>query len=136
MEATRTTPFQIVVYGKSGCQKCAVLNQRIDKLLEKDEWSDFRKIYIDVLSEDGLIEFCNAECINPQRIPAFIIRQFDEETGNYEYVLNPNPGTHDPVTGTFALYTYLGIQTDYATTGTITPKMIQQILTTARRVCA
>ena len=36
--------YQIKVFGKDGCDKCHVLNQRIDQLLSKgDDWSDFDK---------------------------------------------------------------------------------------------
>ncbi len=127
-------PYEIVVFGKEGCQKCHALNQRIDKLLKKEEFASFTKTYVDVLTEEGLIEFCNTECINPQRIPAMTVRKYSSETGLYEYIENPQPGREDAVCGSFKLYTYLGVQTDYSSTGTITPKMVKSILESAQAV--
>jgi len=126
-------PYQIVIFGKAGCEKCKMLNKRVDKILENSEWQDFKKVYLDIMTEDGLIEFCNAECINPQRIPAFTVKKFDPERERYEFIMNKNPGSHDVVYGSTKLYTYLGIQTDYSSTGTITPKMIQHILLEAKK---
>ncbi len=125
-------PYKIVVFGKEGCQKCHTLNQRIDKMLTRDEWKDFSKAYVDVLTEQGLIEFCNTECINPQRIPAMTVQRLNKETNTYEYIPNPHHNSVDEACGSFKLYTYLGVQTDYTTTGTITPKMIKSILTSAQ----
>lgn len=123
--------FQIVIFGKEGCTKCHSLNKRIDKLLERPQWERFSKHYHDILTEDGLVEFCSTECINPQRIPAMVVKQLDPETGAYEYLLNPSPGETDRICRQSRLHTILGVQTDYSSTGTITPKMISHILTTA-----
>ena len=101
-------------------------------MLKKEEWQDFSKSYVEVLTEQGLIEFCNMECINPQRIPAMTVQRLVPETHTYEYILNPHHKAVDDACGSFKLYTYLGLQTDYTTTGTITPKMITSILTSAR----
>ncbi len=108
-----------------------MLNKRVEKILKKKQWQDFHKVYHDIMTEDGLIDFANAECINPQRIPAFVIKKFNEERNRYEYLANEIPGKYDAVCGGSKLYTYLGVQTDYSTTGTITPKMIQHVLTEA-----
>jgi hypothetical protein len=125
---------QIVLFGKAGCDKCALLNKRVDKLLQKPEWKRFVKIYHDIMTEDGLIDFCNAECINPQRIPALAVRKLDADSGEYHYVANDKPGSRDAVCGSSKLYTYLGLQTDYSGNGTITPQMISHILEEAVRI--
>ncbi len=125
-------PYQIVIFGKAGCPKCHALNQRIDKMLKKGEWTEFSKSYHDILTESGLVEFCNVECINPQRIPAMIVKKYNISTKEYEYIFTPTPRIVDTVCRNFKLYTYLGVQTDYTTTGTITPKMIRHILETAK----
>ena len=65
--------FVVKVFGKDGCDKCKVLNRRLDTLLAQKEWADFEKQYCDVETEDGLVDFCNVECINPQRIPAMVV---------------------------------------------------------------
>ena len=129
--------FEIRVFGKKGCPKCTTLNKRLDSLLSKDEWGHFEKKYFDVQTEDGLIEFCNAECINPQRIPAFVVAKKNgrEARGNdsAELILNPEPEKVDEVCRDAKLYVYLGLQTDYTDSGqgVITPKMIKSVLTEA-----
>lgn len=123
--------LRIVVFGKAGCDKCKVLNRRIDALLEKDEWkARFEKAYMDVETEDGIVAFCRSECVNPQRIPAFVIQQFNEQTGRYEPVADPAPGTRRDATGSSQLYQFLGLQTDYseAGKGVLTPKMISSVM--------
>jgi hypothetical protein len=125
--------YQVHVFGKKGCDKCAILNQRLDKLLAEDSWSDFEKCYNDVETSDGIIRFCEAECINPQRIPAMIVLQ-KEEDGAYVPVPNPTPGKADKVYKKSKLYQFLGLQTDYtdAGKGVISPKMIKSCLEEAR----
>lgn len=129
--------FEIRVFGKKGCPKCKTLNKRLDSLLSKGEWGDFEKIYFDVQTEDGLIEFCNAECINPQRIPAFVVAKKNGLDANSndsaELIPNPAPEKYDDVCKDSKLYVYLGLQTDYTDSGqgVITPKMIKSVLTEA-----
>lgn len=127
--------YCIRVFGKAGCNKCAVLNQRLDKLLEKEAWSDFTKQYCDVETEDGMLLFCEAECINPQRIPALLVTRRNDTTGTYEPVDNPVPGGADPVCKKSRLYHFLGLQTDYSDEGrgVLTPKMITTVLSEARK---
>jgi hypothetical protein len=126
--------FQVMIFGKAGCDKCAVLEKRVDGLLKKPEWEEFEKVKMDVESEDGLVEFCQCECVNPQRIPAFVIKRWDEETGRYELVRNANPQPRDEVCGNSILYTFTGVQTDYTDEGKgiISPKMIKSVLEQAR----
>ena len=128
--------FKIRVFGKAGCDKCKVLNQRIDSLLEKPEWADFQKEYFDVETEEGLVSFAQSECLNPQRIPAFIVARLNEENGRAELMMNPNPGAMDELCKKSRLYTWLGLQTDYSDTGrgVISSSMITSILEQARRV--
>lgn len=128
--------YRIDLFGKAGCAKCKVLGQRLDKLLEKDEWKDIEKKYYDVETEEGIITFCEAECINPQRIPAIMLKKQDETTGEYVPVINLMPGREDTVYGNSKLYQYLGLQTDYSDEGkgVISPKMITKVLEEAGAV--
>jgi len=128
------TPFRIQVFGKPGCDKCSVLNQRLDRMLAKDEWQDFDKQYCDVETEEGMIAFSEAECVNPQRLPAMVVRRAMGDGNSYELVDNPMPGTVDEVCGKSHLYQYVGLQTDYSSQGrgVITPRMIETVLGTAR----
>jgi len=121
--------YKIWVFGKAGCDKCKVLNQRIDKLLADPQWQDFGKAYFDVETEDGLVRFCTSECINPQRIPAFVVAKKDADSGQYKALVNPTPDVKDPLCQNSRLHSLLGLQTDYNSGGgLITPKMISTIL--------
>ena len=125
-------PFRIQIFGKAGCAKCSVLKQRLDKLLEKPEWQDFEKEYHDLGTEEGLVAFSEAECINPQRIPAVLLTRLNSATGTYDPVPNNHPGAKDSDFGKSRLFQYLGLQTDYSGDGLLTPPMITWVLNEAR----
>lgn len=127
-------PYKIKVFGKPGCAKCKTLNQRLDKLLATDPWSDFDKEYCDVDTVEGLVDFASAECINPQRIPALLVLRKEEASEQYAPVPSRNPQPVDPICGKSKLYQYVGLQTDYtpAGKGIISPKMITAVLEEAR----
>ncbi len=128
-----SNPLRVLVFGKAGCPKCTLLNQRLDKLLEKDEWSGFEKAYADVETEEGLIAFAEAECLNPQRIPAMLVMRFNEDMQDYEPVPNPSVGTAPAFFKNTRLHQHLGLQTDYTDVGkgTLSPKMITSCLSEA-----
>lgn len=126
--------FQIQVFGKPGCPKCTTLKGRIDRMLAKKEWSDFTRVEHDLHTEQGLVEFCLLECINPQRIPAFVVGRYDETASKYVPLMNPDPDQPDPVCGNAKLYTYLGLQTDYSGDGILKPKMITAVLRQAQQM--
>jgi hypothetical protein len=127
----KNKPFQIKVFGKEGCAKCHTLNQRLDKLLAKEQYADFEKKYCDVETIPGLVEFSEAECINPSRIPAMLVCAWDEQEGEYVPISTKNPGVKDSVCKKSKLYQYVGLQTDYSGNGVIAPKMIQAVLSEA-----
>ena len=123
-------PLMVHVFGKKTCAKCAMLNKRLDELLSKDAYSGkFVKVYNDLETEDGLVNFCLAQCLNPNRVPGMVVARMDDN-GKSEYIPNPDPDTLDPVCKRSKLYTCLGLQTDYSAEGKgiITPQMIQSIL--------
>ena len=125
-------PYQVVVFGKVGCDKCKVLQKRVDDMLSKPEWADFEKAYFDVETVDGLVEFCKAECLNPQRLPAMLVRRV---TGSGAKAIPVEPSAvPDPVLGQTRLYHILGLQTDYSDEGrgVVTPRMISAVLEAAR----
>ncbi len=126
--------FRAVVFGKAGCEKCAVLNQRLDKLLAGDEWKDFEKHYCSVDTEEGLVAFAEAECINPQRIPAMLVMHRSSESAPFVPVANPAADERDETCKKSALYQYVGLQTDYTAQGKgiISPRMIEHTLNKAR----
>lgn len=122
-------PFQIHVFGKQGCDKCKALNRRLDKLLSKENWNAFEKIYHDLGTIEGLVHFCHAEGINPQRIPAMTIaRQVEDD--RYEPMANPRPPAPDQ---TRRLHNMLGLQTDYSAAGKglLPPSEIESVLSDA-----
>ncbi len=125
--------YRVRVFGKKGCEKCAVLNSRLDKVLDEDQWQDFEKEYMDLETEEGLVGLCEAECINPQQIPAFIVTRHDSETGCYDPVQRKKTGEPDEVCGNSHLYQYVGLQTDYSAKGrgVISPKMITRVMSEA-----
>ncbi len=128
--STSNAPLTVHVFGKPGCAKCSMLNRRLDKMLAEDpRYARFHKEYHNVLDENGLVEFCKTECLNPSRIPAMVVGTQDE-AGKIHYLVNPTPDAADPVCKHSRLYQFLGIQTDYSEEGKglITPEMIQTIL--------
>lgn len=131
--ATMSKTFRVMVFGKTGCEKCKVLNRRLDRLFAEAQWGDFEKQYCDVETEEGLIAFCRAQCVNPSRIPALLVTQCTD-AGRYLPVQSRRAGTTDPVCGRSHLYQYVGLQTDYGESGSglITPEMIEAVLSEAR----
>lgn len=121
------------VIGHTGCAKCAMLNRRLDAILEKEPYkSRFTKVYHDTESPEGmeareraLMFFCKCQCINPNRIPALIIT--DERGEFLSRSGKPNSSVQ--------LYQYIGIQTDYAGGGGILkPEAIKEVLDKAMAV--
>ena len=66
------------VFGKEGCAKCALLKRRLAALLERPEYSGIEMRYHDVLTLDGVVDFCKADCLNPNRIPALLMSVVDD----------------------------------------------------------
>jgi len=129
--ATKT--FRVMVFGKVGCDKCAMLNRRLDRLFAEEAWQDFEKQYCDIETEEGLIAFCRAQCVNPSRIPALLVTRRQPD-GSYAPLPSRCAGTADDVCGRSRLYQFLGLQTDYSDAGhgLITPAMIEAVLQEAR----
>jgi hypothetical protein len=127
-------PLRIRVFGKAGCDKCSVLKDRLDRLLATEPWQDFDQEYCDVETIDGIVALCEAECVNPQQIPAMLVMRRDGDSGRYEPVPNPQPGRKDPVCKSARLHQHLGLRTDYSGEGggVISPKMIAAVLQEAR----
>lgn len=126
--------YRVLVFGKTDCEKCKALNRRLDKWLKEHPDADIEKAYMSLDTEEGLIAFCESECVNPQRIPAMLIQQYDGQTGRYRPVTRPEPGAPDAVLGPCALYQYVGLQTDYTERGrgVVSPEMIGHVLEIGR----
>ena len=121
-----TKQYRIKVYGKRGCNKCAILKSRLAKLLEHEKWQDFEMMNYDILTEDGLVSFVKEEVLNPQRIPSFLIQKRNEN-GEFENMINPEWKTNKKEAEPFK---FIGIETDYSSkgNGVITPKQIDTVL--------
>lgn len=125
--------YEVRVFGKDGCDKCDTLKGRVQKLLQQSGWEDFTWTYHNVETEDGLVEFCEAECVNPQRIPAMLVGTVAAD-GGFKPIAVARPVAADPVCGKARLYQYLGLQTDYSESGkgVLSPKMVKAVLEEAR----
>jgi hypothetical protein len=129
-----TKPFQIAVFGKPDCEKCGLLNRRLDDLLARDEWADFDKIVHDVTTVNGLVAFAQTECLNPSRIPGFLVSRWDAGSQTYR----PLSQTLTPATARCScaslLTLHLGLQTDYGPggKGLLSPTSIRAVLSAAR----
>ena len=122
--------YTVAVFGKEGCQKCKVLNKRLDKVLEKDEWKNFEKTYYDVGTIDGLVKYADMEILNPQRIPAFIVLK-NTEDGKQVRIKEKFEEGIDEKTGKFRYPTFVSLQTDYRSQGVIRPSDITDVLQAA-----
>ena len=127
-EAKKT--YRISIYGKKGCSKCAQLKNRLEKLTSTD-WQDFGIAYNDILTEDGMVSFVKRECLNPQRIPSFIVEKLGSDGETYEAIKNP---AHSQTVEGVRPMRLLGIQTDYteAGKGIIPPAAVVEIMQQAR----
>jgi len=95
------------------------------------DWQDFEVKYNDITTEDGLVEFAQRECLNPQRIPSFIIEKRVAGTERFEAMRNP---AHDVVISGVRPMRYIGIQTDYTEIGKgiIPPAAVVEVLKQAK----
>jgi hypothetical protein len=118
--------YSVLVFGKKDCDKCKVLNKRLDTVLKDAEYGNFTKQYYDVTQIDGLVQFSRSEVLNPQRIPAFLVLRKNEE-GEFERI----PQTFEEgfgEDGKFRFPTFVGLQTDYSDGGLIRPDDIREVL--------
>ena len=121
--------FQIHLFGKAGCEKCALLNKRVDQLLQEKQWQIFSKVYHDVETVQGLVAFCQIECMNPSCIPGLVISRKEPLDHQYRYLPRLFPKTLTTVEKTL-LYNRHGLQTDYSESGkgVIPPSLLKQML--------
>jgi hypothetical protein len=117
--------IRVHVFGKENCEKCKILNRRLDSLLNQ-KGNVFTKVYHDVETIEGLVRFAQTECMNPQRIPGFLFSIWDSEQ-KLEYVIPQDPNVN--LSDSSVLATCLGLQTDYTGPGkgVISPKRIEQL---------
>ena len=114
--------YKITVFGKKGCQKCAVLKGRLEKLIASD-YSQFELVYKDIITRQGLVDFCKMEVFNPQRIPCvYISNEKDEPVVSIKEEV-------DSKCGQIGIYGILGLQTDYDTgNGVLSVQVLKDML--------
>ncbi len=117
--------IRIHVFGKENCEKCKILNRRIDRLVKK-KGELFNKVYHDVETVEGLVRFAQTECMNPQRIPGFLFGIWDSEQ-KQEYMIPQDSDAN--LSDCSILANYLGMQTDYSGPGkgVIPPEQIEYL---------
>ena len=122
--------FQVAMFGKEGCEKCEVLKKRLNKILQEKRYEEFEFVYCDLGTVEGLVRFCRCEVLNPQRIPSFIV--YNKQAAQPE--TDPSPvRCRKKVSAEEEIETFLALETDYISTGVITPEMIGEVLDQAMK---
>jgi len=122
--------FQVTVFGKQGCDKCRLLKKRLEKILTEKAYADFEMIYYDLGTIEGLVRFCQCEMLNPQRIPSFMVFEKEDRPGTTALrQLSCRVEMSDLVDEDLDIF--MGLETDYTSTGTLKPVMIRRILDSA-----
>lgn len=129
--APEPPPIRASVFGKKGCDKCAVLRKRAESCVSRTAPEGVELRYLDIETEDGLVAFCRAEGLNPQRIPALLLEAYDAEMRCYRPIPRPKADTES--VDALRLPRLIGIQTDYTDRGkgVIPPRAIQAEITAA-----
>lgn len=117
----------IHIFGKSeGCAKCAALKRKVTSVIGEDDYrGKFAVVFHDVLTEEGLVDFCRSN-INPNCIPGMVI-------GIGELFLESVCTSEEWLTRGNVLKPWLGLFTDYGERhrGVITTDEIHEILSLA-----
>ena len=121
----------IHIFGKSdGCTKCAALKRKVASVMEEEKYRGrFVVSFHDVLTEEGLVDFCRSN-INPNSLPGLVI-------GTGELFLESVCTSEEWLERGNLLRPWLGLFTDYGERhrGVITTEEIRGLLDTANDVC-
>lgn len=121
----------IHIFGKSeGCAKCAALKRKVFSAIKEDKYrGKFTVAFHDVLTEEGLVDFCRSN-INPNCMPGLVI-------GIGELFLESVCTSGEWLERGNLLKPWLGLFTDYGERhrGVITSEEIRGLLDTAIAVC-
>ena len=62
------------IFGKSeGCTKCSAIKRKVASVIGEDDYrGKFAVVFHDVLTEEGLVDFCRSN-INPNSLPGLVI---------------------------------------------------------------
>ncbi len=129
-DARNGHPIRATVFGKKGCDKCAVLRKRVTTCVGRMAQA-IEVRYHDVETDEGLVAFCRAEGLNPQRIPALLLEAY--HAGEQRYRPIPRPRVSATPLHPLLLPRIIGVQTDYSEQGkgVIPPRMIEAEMATA-----
>ena len=121
----------IHIFGKSdGCTKCAALKRKVASVMEEEKYRGrFVVSFHDVLTEEGLVDFCRSN-INPNSLPGLVI-------GIGELFLESVCTSEEWLERGNLLKPWLGLFTDYGERhrDVITTEEIRGLLDTAIDVC-
>jgi len=121
--------LKAAVFGKQGCDKCDLLKRRLGKLLQEEAYAGVEMEYLDLGTIEGLIRFSQAEVLNPQRIPClFVYNMEGAESGQSLRPLRFRKKVSSLNEEEAEIETYLSLETDYRTSGVITPNAIREVL--------
>lgn len=121
--------YFVNVFGKQGCAKCDLMKKRLAVLLERPEYRLFELRYYDIRTDPGIVAFCNADCVNPNRIPALLISGVRNGTDAYLQDPRQFEDITDAAFESGTTYQHIGLQTDYDNGGgVVTPAMLQGVL--------
>ena len=119
------------IFGKSeGCTKCSAIKRKVASVMEEEKYRGrFVVSFHDVLTEEGLVDFCRSN-INPNSLPGLVI-------GIGELFLESVCTSEQWLERGNLLRPWLGIFTDYGERhrGVITTEEIRGLLDTAIDVC-
>lgn len=108
-------PYLIVIYGKDGCDKCALLKDEVSVMLKEDSLKeDFDLDYQNLSTVEGMAAYAISETVNGQRIPALQIMKYDKERKSYVKIPDLRAETFNDKTGELFVPAYLQLQTDYS----------------------
>ena len=117
----------IHIFGKShGCSKCDALKRKVASVIGEDDYRrKFAMVFHDVLTEEGLVDFCRSN-INPNSLPGLVI-------GIGELFLESVCTSEEWIERGNLLKPWLGLFTDYGERhkGVITTEEIREILSLA-----
>ena len=112
---------RVHVWGKHGCAKCKALMGRLERLNKEGLGVDV--VYHDILTVEGLAEFCRHGSINGNNIPAMTVEGADP-------LENPECW---PWRGSKPLYGECGVCTDYDNGGVMLPEMLVWVIDQATK---
>lgn len=115
MMRSNTSPYLIVIYGKQGCDMCALLRDEVSLMLDQEDIEgEFELDYQDLSTVEGMMAYARSETVNGQRIPALQVMKYDHGTSAYVKIRDSRTEKYNEETGELHVPVYLQLQTDYS----------------------